>query len=119
MEAQRPISPQGVVSHVPFPNPQEKTSWWATVPSNPFRLFFPLGILFGIIGVGHWVLWSVGWKIPEIALAHAALQTQGFLASFVIGFLMTAFPRFTGTWPATKAEISIMMVAYLAFFVAV
>jgi uncharacterized protein involved in response to NO len=95
------------------------TSWWVTVPQNPFRLFFPLGILFGVLGVGHWALWSVGVKIPNIALVHAALQTQGFLVSFVVGFLMTAFPRFTGTWPANKTEITVMSAASLSFLVAI
>jgi uncharacterized protein involved in response to NO len=99
-------------------NPMEKMAWWRSLPLNPFRLFFPLGILFGVIGVGHWVLWSVGWKLPSIALVHASLQTQGFLPSFVIGFLMTAFPRFTGTWPANRFEIGIMTVLLVSFLFA-
>jgi hypothetical protein len=78
-----------------------------------------LGILFGLLGVGHWLFWSVGFTVPNIALAHAALQTQGFLTSFVVGFLMTAFPRFTGTWPAHKIEIAIMLGASIYFLIAV
>lgn len=117
MNAQKPSELGERVPSVPFSHPLEKASWWSTVPLNPFRLFFPLGILFGITGVGHWLLWSMGWKIPNIALAHAALQTQGFLACFVVGFLMTAFPRFTGTWPANKFELAIMLTAALSIFV--
>jgi uncharacterized protein involved in response to NO len=117
MNAQKSSEPGERVSNMPFRPPQETASWWATVPLNPFRLFFPLGILFGVTGVGHWLLWSMGWRAPNIALVHAALQTQGFLVCFVVGFLMTAFPRFTGTWPANKTEIAVMLTAALSIFV--
>ena len=90
---------------------------WNTLSLNPYRIFFPLGILFGLMGVGEWVLWTVGWKIPNIAISHAAFQSQGFLLCFVVGFLMTAFPRFTGTDPAAKHELILMLVASVVFFV--
>jgi uncharacterized protein involved in response to NO len=105
-------------THAPGPSFGKRDAWWATLPSNPFRLFFPAGLLFGVIGVGHWVLWSAGWNIPNVALVHASLQAQGFLASFVIGFLMTAFPRFTGTWPAARLELAVMFAALFSFFIA-
>lgn len=97
----------------------ELKKWLGTIPLNPYRVFFPVGLLFGIMGVGFWVFWSVGWRIPQVALVHAAFQSQGFLTSFVIGFLMTAFPRFTGTWPATKYEISMMSSGAVSFFLSV
>ena len=118
MKTENPKTPSGVTSSIPFPRRDEQFSWWRTLPFNPFRLFFPFGIVFGVIGVGHWVLWSVGWKIPNIALAHASLQTQGFLSAFVVGFLMTAFPRFSGTWPAKKLEIAVTLIAATSFLVA-
>ncbi|MCG3203619.1 MAG: hypothetical protein KCHDKBKB_00290 [Elusimicrobia bacterium] len=96
-------------------NINENISWWGSLPLNPFRLFFPMGLLFGVLGVGHWVLWSVGVEFPSIALVHASLQTQGFLTSFVIGFLMTAFPRFTGSWPASRLELSLMFLSMTLF----
>lgn len=83
--------------------------------SNPFRLFFPLGVLFALIGVGEWVFWSIGWTIPAVSFTHASLQAQGFLACFVVGFLMTAFPRFTGTEPAALYEIGAGFLAALVF----
>lgn len=46
---------------------------------------------------------------------HASLQTQGFLGNFVVGFLMTAFPRLTGTKPATKTEIGVAVIASAGF----
>ncbi len=86
--------------------------------SNPFRLFFPLGVLFALIGVGEWVFWSVGWSIPAVSFTHASLQAQGFLSCFVVGFLMTAFPRFTGTEPAHLVEIGAGLLSALAFLAA-
>lgn len=93
--------------------------FWGVLQWNPFRLFFIFGILYGIVGVGYWVMASVGWIIPNLAVTHAAVQTQGFLASFVVGFLMTAFPRFTGTWPVSKLELGTAFFASLVFFATV
>lgn len=86
-----------------------------TIRLDPFRLFFPLGILFALIGVGEWVLWSVGWSIPAVSVTHASLQAQGFLACFVVGFLMTAFPRFTGTDPVSLVEVGTATLAAVVF----
>lgn len=88
---------------------------WTILQTKPFRLFFPLGILYGILGVGHWAIWSVGWTIPGISFTHASLQAQGFLGSFVVGFLLTAFPRMTGTSPCSKTEIVIALMTSLGF----
>ena len=92
------------------------TGFWGVLQWNPFRVFFILGILYGVVGVGYWVMGSVGWVIPNLAATHAAVQTQGFLASFVVGFLMTAFPRFTGTWPVSKIELGLAFFSSLVFF---
>lgn len=59
----------------------------------------------------------MGWKIPQIALVHSALQTQGFLACFVVGFLTTAFPRFTGSRSVTGLEMGMMLVGLLSFLI--
>lgn len=80
---------------------------------NPFQLFFPAGVFFGLIGVGLWVVWSLGWDIDGVALMHAVLQTQGFLVCFAIGFLMTALPRFLGTDPVSIAELSAALLGEL------
>lgn len=88
-----------------------------TIKTGPYRLFFPLGILFGLIGVGHWVFWSIGWIPESPGFAHALLQTQGFLACFVVGFLMTAFPRFSGTRIAGTGDLVLSLAAALLFLV--
>lgn len=72
---------------------------------GPFRLFFPLGVLAGLLGVGHWTLWSVGWISSSNSVLHASLMAKGFLALVVTGFLMTALPRFLGTQEASLWEV--------------
>lgn len=60
---------------------------------EPFRLFFPLGTLLGVIGVLMWPLHAGGLLAPYPGPAHARIMIQGFLTAFVIGFLGTALPR--------------------------
>ena len=68
--------------------------YWALVDAGePFRILFPLGALTGIIGVALWPLYV--WKILPTypGLMHSRIMIMGFLTSFVVGFLGTAFPR--------------------------
>ena len=97
---------------------EQALSRWETLRRNPFRIFFPLGIVAGLLGVGHWALWTIGYPVGNIKLLHLTLQSQGFLTFFVIGFLMTAFPRFSGTDSATLPEIGAALFGGLIFLVA-
>lgn len=74
---------------------------------GPYRLFFPLGLLSGLWGVGHWVFWSIGWIQDANRVLHVSLQIEGFLASFIVGFIMTAIPRFIGADPAQLWEVAV------------
>ncbi len=65
--------------------------------TDPYRLFFPLGILLGIMGVAIWPLYYFHITEGYSGRAHAFVQTDGFLFAFIAGFLLTAIPRFTGT----------------------
>ena len=66
---------------------------------EPFRLFFPLGVLLSWAGVGHWLLHGLG-VLPDFKpIFHAMTQIQGFLICFAIGFLFTMIPRRTETDP--------------------
>ncbi len=73
--------------------------------SEPYRLFFPLGILIGTIGAGHWLAYWLGWVDSYSGFFHASIQMEGYMACFVIGFLMTAIPRFSGTSSASLKEL--------------
>src|SRR5215468_478889 len=65
-------------------------------PTDPYRIFFPIGILLGVMGVSIWPLYYFGILDGYSGRAHAYVQTDGFLYSFIAGFLLTAIPRFTG-----------------------
>ena len=62
--------------------------------SEPFRVFFPLGILAGTLGLLLWPIHYAGWMANYPALQHPRLMILGFGAAFVTGFLGTAWPRF-------------------------
>ncbi len=71
-------------------------------PADPYRIFFPLGIVLGAMGVSIWPLYYFGITDGYSGRAHAFVQTDGFLYSFIAGFLLTAIPRFTGTEPPSR-----------------
>jgi len=64
---------------------------------EPYRIFFPLGIAIGVAGVAIWPLYYFAITSGYSGRAHAFIQIEGFIYSFVAGFLLTAIPRFTGT----------------------
>ena len=74
---------------------------------EPYRVFFPLGLVLVWAGVSHWLLHGTG-LLPEYRpVFHAIVQVQGFLLCFALGFLFTALPRFTGTAAPSPVEMSI------------
>lgn len=73
----------------------------------PYQLFFPLGLLNAMIAVGVWFVQTMGWFESPALLIHSKLIVGGFLWSFIIGFLMTAVPRMTGTANAHKVEYAL------------
>lgn len=70
----------------------------------PYQIFFPLGILNALLAVGVWFVQSLNWFESPTILIHSKLIVGGFLWSFIVGFLMTAIPRMTGTESAHKIE---------------
>src|ERR1041385_4903412 len=68
-----------------------------TMSPDPYRLFFPLGILLGLAGVAIWPLNYFGVITGYWGMSHAFTQADGFLFCFIAGFLLTALPRFTNT----------------------
>ncbi len=75
------------------------------VCEEPYRLFFPLGVLMGIIGVGHWLAFAAGWTHSYSAFYHSSIQMQAYMSCFVLGFLLTAMPRFASAPHATPVEL--------------
>src|SRR5207244_12233135 len=89
---------------VPPPQPVDSPGALHGTPSDPFRLFFPLGIVLGVAGVSIWPAYWLGLTPGFSGRAHAFVQADGFLYAFVAGFLLTAIPRFTGTDVPGRSE---------------
>ncbi len=83
-----------------------------TILTEPYRLFFPLGFLLGLWGVTLWVLYVL-FHIPYPGTVHSYLMIGGFLTAFTTGFLMTAVPRFTGTFHPEFYELGISLFGFL------
>lgn len=66
------------------------------VASEPYRLWYPLGIGLGMVGVALWPLWSLGLVPIYPGPAHVRLMIEGFFTAFILGFLGTAGPRMLG-----------------------
>src|SRR5205085_2688884 len=84
---------------------------------EPYRVFFPLGVGFGLAGLAIWPLYSFGLTATYSGRSHALVQTDGFLYAFIAGFLLTAIPRFTGTKPpslTTQLWLAAILVASVA-----
>src|SRR5207247_8864959 len=77
------------------------------------------GILLVAMGVSIWPLYYYGVTAGYSGRAHAFVQTSGFLYAFIIGFLLTAIPRFTGTEAPSRrvqyALASIVAISAIAF----
>lgn len=87
--------------------------------SNPFRWFFPLGIIFLIIGALVWVplLWTADFYPITV---HRFAMVNGFTSCFIAGFLMTAVPRFSGAGYAKLYEvICFTIITFIGFLVSI
>lgn len=82
---------------------------WADIRREPFRLLFPLGILFGIVGVGQWLAYAAGWISGYSGFSHASMQIGAYLYCFIAGFLLTAGPRVSATPPCSRTELAILL----------
>lgn len=81
--------------------------------SEPFRIFFPLGVLLAWLGIGHWLLYATGVTTTYSCLFHGVVQMQGFMMAFAVGFLLTALPRRTQTAPASAGEMAALVLALI------
>lgn len=96
----------------PFPMQTSRTSYLTLCCEEPFRIFFPLGVLVGISGVSLWPLFFSGLHKFYPGVMHGRLMIEGFLGAFIIGFLGTAGPRLTGTPHLSRGELWTLIVLY-------
>ncbi len=68
----------------------------------PYRIFFSVGLLLGIASIGIWTFFALGTESLGFypGFHHIFGVVSLFLGSFIVGFLLTALPRFTATNPA-------------------
>ncbi|CAB4244136.1 conserved membrane protein of unknown function [Methylacidimicrobium sp. AP8] len=79
--------------------------WIGLAAEEPFRILFPLGIFLGAAGVAVWPLflfWGVAWAPPPVS--HPRILIEGFVGSFVVGFLGTSIPRLLEVRPLRRWE---------------
>lgn len=86
--------------------------WWRMLPEEPFRAFFPLGILAGLTGALHWPLHSAGIITDYPGIVHSRVMLQGFVFAFIIGFLGTAGPRMLEVDPASRGELGAILLLW-------
>jgi uncharacterized protein involved in response to NO len=96
--------------------------WIGLSAREPYRILFPLGILLGAVGVAVWPLfffWGVAWAPPPIS--HPRILIEGFVGSFVLGFLGTSVPRLLevggfAPWETGSFAGALLAVGLLHFF---
>jgi uncharacterized protein involved in response to NO len=87
-------------------NPAKSSALWF---AEPFRIFFPFGLLLGVIGVALWPFFV--WHAIDFypAQAHVRLMIEGLMGSFIIGFLGTAGPRLLDASPLIAVETCVLL----------
>lgn len=80
---------------------------------EPYRLFFPLGVWMGIVGISPWLLYALGLTDTYSGMFHSSMQMLVYMNCFIVGFLMTFIPRFTGTFYASRAEVFSFLFLFL------
>lgn len=81
----------------------------AQAAAEPYRWFFPAGILFGAIGISLWPLYFAEYLATYPATAHARLLVEGLMAAFIFGFLGTAAPRLLEAAPFARWETGLLL----------
>src|SRR5436190_21845692 len=84
--------------------PQKGWASFADFHHEPFRIFFPVATLAGLIGVALWPALLLGWTQNYPGPSHARLMVQGFFGGFILGFMGTAMPRLVGGRPFSARE---------------
>lgn len=80
---------------------------------EPFRVFFPVATLAGIIGVALWPAMILGWMDNYPGPSHARLLVQGFFGGFIFGFLGTSMPRLVEAAPLAAREAFVLLTLFL------
>lgn len=91
---------------------------WDILLEEPFRIFFPIGVLGGLAGGLLWLAPHMDLELSYGGLYHGLLQIQGFVMAFAVGFLMTVIPRFMETDGSKGWEIGLNAVLLIGSMIA-
>jgi uncharacterized protein involved in response to NO len=83
------------------------------IAKEPFRVFFPAGVLAGITGVALWPLHFWGLVAWYPGQNHARIMAYGLFGGFIFGFLGTAMPRMLSAFPFRIAEVFPLLAVHL------
>ncbi|MGZ5278640.1 MAG: NnrS family protein [Pseudobdellovibrionaceae bacterium] len=72
---------------------------------EPYRFLFPLGAIFAVLGVIVWIKYAMFPDSVYPVQVHSHLMMGAFIFAFAAGFLMTAIPKMTASFPATASEL--------------
>lgn len=86
----------------------------AQLRAEPFRIFFPLATLIGVVGVLLWPAYFAGLDPVYPGLSHVRLMTQGFFGGFILGFLGTALPRMISVRSLAWGELVPVVIGFTA-----
>ncbi|WP_178087765.1 NnrS family protein [Methylacidimicrobium cyclopophantes] len=81
---------------------------------EPYRILFPLGTVLGLLGVAVWPLSMLGWAPSPPLQSHPRIMVEGFVGSFVIGFLATSLPRLLEVEPLSGNLVLVLGVTLLS-----
>ena len=85
---------------------------------EPFRIFFPAGVLAGIGGVALWPLHFLGVMDFYPGLGHARIMACGLFGAFILGFLGTAMPRMLSVTPLSVSQVLPLVAIHVPMVVA-
>ncbi len=82
--------------------------------AEPYRAFFPSGVLAGITGVMLWPLHFAGIAQSYPGQNHARIMACGMFGGFIFGFLGTAMPRMLSAHPFSTWQTVGLVLLHLA-----
>ncbi len=84
---------------------------WSVLSQAPHRLFFASGCFYSLLPVIWWTHWlilrSLGISYPMSLIPremHLVLMVYGMVTQFILGFILTVFPRWLGTYPVVRKQ---------------
>jgi len=86
----------------------------ADIGAEPYRAFFPAGIVAGLVGVSLWPLYFAGLLGAYPGVAHARIMAFGLFGGFIFGFLGTAMPGMLSSRRLTSRQVVPLALLHLA-----